>query len=118
MYGCSKEGSGVGAPDVNSGFLISCLEKGDVMGIFVGHDHDDDYIGLQNKIALAYGRVSGFNAYGDLTRGARIIELTEGKRAFKTWELIAGGKIINEVNYPSDFIKESVRYLDFYTNRQ
>lgn len=85
VYGCNKEGSGIGAPDVNSGFLVSCLEMGDVMGMFVGHDHDNDYIGLQNGIALAQGRVSGFNAYGDLPRGARIVELTEGKRQFDTW---------------------------------
>ena len=85
VYGCNKEGSGFGAPDINSGFLLSCIEMGDVMGMFVGHDHDNDYIGLQNNIALAYGRVSGFNAYGDLPRGARIVELTEGKRQFDTW---------------------------------
>ncbi len=85
IYGCNKEGSGVGAPDVNSGFLVSCLEMGDVMGMFVGHDHDNDYIGQQNGIALAYGRVSGINAYGDMPRGARIIELTEGERRFTTW---------------------------------
>lgn len=84
-YGCDKEGAGVGAPEVNSGFLLACLEMGDIMGLFVGHDHDNDYIGLQNGIALAYGRVSGFNAYGDLPRGARIVELTEGKRQFDTW---------------------------------
>ena len=85
IYGCNKEGSGVGAPDMNSGFLLSCLEMGDVMGMFVGHDHDNDYIGLEHGIALAYGRVSGANAYGDLPRGARIIELTEGERTFDTW---------------------------------
>ena len=85
MYGCNEDGSGVGAPDVNSGFLVSCLRMGDVMGMFVGHDHDNDYIGLQNGIALAYGRVSGFDAYGDLPRGARIIELAEGERRFDTW---------------------------------
>lgn len=85
MYGCNKEGSGIGAPIVNSGFLLSCLEMGDVMGMFVGHDHDDDYIGQKHGIALAYGRVSGFNAYGDLPRGARIIELREGERSFDTW---------------------------------
>lgn len=85
MYGCNKEGSGVGAPEVNSGFLLSCLEMGDVMGMFVGHDHNNDYIGQAHGIALAYGRVSGFNAYGDMPRGARIIELTEGKRTFDTW---------------------------------
>lgn len=85
MYGCNKEGSGIGAPDLNSGFLLSCLEMGDVMGIFVGHDHDNDYIGQEHGIALAYGRVSGMSAYGDMPRGARIIELKEGERKFNTW---------------------------------
>lgn len=110
VYGCNKEGSGVGAPDLNSGFLVSCLEKGDVMGIFVGHDHDDDYIGLQNKIALAYGRVSGFNAYGDLTRGARIIELTEDKRQFDTWISTPIGNEL-QYQYPWGFTGEDLQQV-------
>lgn len=107
MYGCNKEGSGVGAPELNSGMLTSCIEMGDVMGIFVGHDHDDDYIGLHYGIALAYGRVSGHSAYGDLPRGARIIELTEGKHEFNTWIATPAGTELR-YHYPTGITQDDL----------
>ena len=60
-------------------------------------------------ILLCYGRFTGGNTvYHDIPggNGARVIELTQGVRSFKTWERLEGGKIINEVNYPSDFQRE------------
>jgi hypothetical protein len=57
----------------------------DVMGVFVGHDHDNDYIGMEHDIALAFGRVTGADAYGEFERGARVIELHEGAFRFDTW---------------------------------
>lgn len=97
------------APKINTGLGASMLQAGDVMGVFVGHDHVNDYVVNWRGILLGYGRYTGGSTvYHDVPQGngARVIELIEGKRAFKTWERIAGGKIINEVNYPSDFIKE------------
>lgn len=61
------------------------MEKTFVMAAFCGHDHDNDFIGLHLGMALAYGRVTGAEAYGDLKRGARIIDLYEGERRFDTW---------------------------------
>ncbi len=46
---------------------------------------NNDYIGMNGSIALGYGRVTGADAYGSLTRGARIISLTEGAFRFDTW---------------------------------
>jgi len=82
--GNNREG-GVAASDINSGFLASVIEMQDIMGIFAGHDHNNDYIGIEKDIALAYGRVTGLNAYGMLERGSRIIMLYEGQRKFDTW---------------------------------
>ncbi|MBK5721211.1 metallophosphoesterase [Dysgonomonas sp. Marseille-P4677] len=76
---------GVASPEINSGMFCSMVEKKDVMGIFVGHDHDNDYIGIEQGIALAFGRTSGIDAYGDLERGSRIIMMYEGKNKFDTW---------------------------------
>lgn len=51
-------------------------ESGDVMGIFVGHDHDNDYAVMWKGILLAYGRFTGGNTeYNHLSNGARIIVL-------------------------------------------
>lgn len=83
MLGEKNEGSG--ASKINSGLFASFIEMGDVMGAFVGHDHDNDFIGTHYQIALAYGRVTGTDAYGNLERGMRVIELKENERSFDTW---------------------------------
>ncbi len=61
-------------------------EMGDIEGVFVGHDHDNDYAVMWQGILLAYGRYTGGNTvYNNLSNGARIIELTEGEKGFRTW---------------------------------
>ena len=85
-------GENGGFPKINSGMFHAMIEQGDVMGVFVGHDHDNDYIGQEYGIALGYGRVSGHDAYGDLERGARIIELYEEGRQFDTWIATPSGR--------------------------
>ena len=72
--------------------FASFLDMRDVMGVFVGHDHDNDFIGIDKGIALGYGRVTGADAYGELTRGARIIELYEDQFKFDTWISHSFGK--------------------------
>jgi Calcineurin-like phosphoesterase len=97
---------GVSCPMVNSGMYSSMLECGDIMGIFVGHDHVNDYIGILDGIALAYGRFSGAkNTYGHLAPGARVIVLKEGKREFDTWIREKGGNILYNCRYPDSFMK-------------
>lgn len=81
--GTSREG--VSSSDLNSGLFTSFVEMGDVMGVFCGHDHDNDYVGLEKEIALGFGRRSGLDAYGKLPIGARMIKLYEGERRFDTW---------------------------------
>lgn len=95
------------APQLNSGMFTSMKEMGDIMGVFVGHDHDDDYAVYWKGILLAYGRYTGGNTvYNNLSNGARVIEMTEGEKGFKTWIHLKNKEVINTVNYPSDFIKK------------
>jgi hypothetical protein len=91
------------APAINTGMFAAMLESRDVMGVFVGHDHVNDYIGCLYGLCLAYGRVTGLDAYGDLPRGARVIELAEGKRAFKSWIRTENSERINEIHFPGSF---------------
>ena len=49
------------APKLNTGMFTAMKESGDVMGIFVGHDHDNDYAVMWKGILLAYGRFTGGN---------------------------------------------------------
>ncbi|GHU83948.1 metallophosphatase [Bacteroidia bacterium] len=95
-------------PQLNSGMFTALKEMGDVTGVFVGHDHDNDYLTFWKDIVLAYGRYSGANTvYNNLKpNGCRVIELTEGEKSFKTWIRLRDGSIINMVNCPADFIKQ------------
>ena len=81
-------------------------EAGDVMGMFVGHDHDNDYAVMWKDILLAYGRFTGGNTeYNHLPNGARIIVLDEGARTFTSWIRQKDG-IVDKVTYPASFVKD------------
>jgi len=95
------------SPKINSGMFTAMLECGDVMGMFVGHDHVNDYIACLHGIALAYGRFTGGKTtYSDLPNGGRVIELTEGERAFKTWIRTGSGDVLVPVRFPAGFQPE------------
>ena len=108
-YGNAKERFGKGS---NAGLFASMREKGNMVGVFAGHDHMNDYVGIRSEVTLGFGRCSGWNAYGTLERGARIVELQEGSRHFDTWITTAKGR---EAVYhsPSGItsIEESQPYL-------
>lgn len=86
----------VRCPRLNTGVFAAMVERGDVMGTFVGHDHSNDYWGELAGIRLCYGRTTGFN--GNIreghTRGARIIRLSEGKRGFDSWLRLEDGSAV------------------------
>lgn len=103
---------GVASSKVNSGMFSSFIEMKDVMGVFVGHDHDNDYIGIDKGIALGFGRVTGTDAYGSLTRGARIIKLYEGKFKFDTWIATPAGREV-EYYYPSGLNSKEAQTMDY-----
>ncbi|MBF0410195.1 MAG: metallophosphoesterase family protein [Candidatus Riflebacteria bacterium] len=92
-------------PKRNSGMFAAILEKHDVMGIFVGHDHVNDYTGFMQGVALAYGKKTGMGAYGPVQNnyGCRIIVLHEGKSSFETWVRTISGKAEKCVNIPDSF---------------
>jgi hypothetical protein len=78
---------------LNSGMFAAMVETGNIMGVFVGHDHDNDYVVLEKGIALGYGRFSGdYTTYTTFRSGVRIIVLDEGKRGFETWILEDEGR--------------------------
>jgi len=103
---------GVASSDINSGLFASMLEKKDIMGVFVGHDHDNNYIGIDHDICLAFGQVTGADAYGKFDRGSRIIELHEGEFSFDSWIRTKSGTQF-KYNYPSGLSSDeaNVDYL-------
>ena len=67
----------------NSGLFSAMLERGDVKGVFVGHDHVNNYVGNYFGIVLGYSANTGFGTYGlggsenHRMRGARVFVLHE-----------------------------------------
>lgn len=91
-------------PELNTGMFAAMLQAGDIMGAFVGHDHDNDYMASLYGIALGYGRFSGGKTtYIDIPPGARIFKLKEGERGFETFIRLADGKEISQAKYPGAF---------------
>lgn len=98
------------APELNTGMFTAMKEAGDVMGIFVGHDHDNDYAAMWKGILLAYGRFTGGNTeYNHLSNGALVIVMKEGTRTFTTWIHLKGGEIIDKTLYPDSYVKDDWR---------
>ena len=94
--------------EINTGMFAAMQEAGDVLGVFVGHDHVNDYAVSWKGIMLCYGRFTGGKTvYHDMPggNGARVIELTEGVRQFRSWIRLKGGQVINDFTYPSEWIK-------------
>lgn len=75
------------SPNINSGLFASFVEKNDILGVFVGHDHNNDYVGTLADICLCFGRKTGYTpAYHEvLERGARVIKLYENEAKFDTY---------------------------------
>lgn len=98
-------------PEINSGMFESIREKGDVIGAFFGHDHDNDFAINYYDVLLGYGRYSGgntvYNHLGD--PGARVIVMHEGSRELDTWIRLANQdlEIKDKVAYPADFINKN-----------
>jgi hypothetical protein len=74
------------------------LDRGDVLGIFVGHDHVNDFVGNYFGIRLGYSGNTGFGTYGldgeeeNRLRGARVFILREDNPGvFETFMVYAQG---------------------------
>ena len=95
------------APKLNSGMFLAMKQMRDVIGVFTGHDHVNNYIVDYYDIALAYGCFSGWKTtYVPEINGARVIVLKEGEREFNTWLHLLDGTIKQNVSYPNDFKSE------------
>lgn len=87
------------SPDVNTGEFEAMSEKGDVLGIYVGHDHNNSFVVKYKGVDLGYTQGAGFNVYGPgENRGVRIFELDETapceyKTHTTTFKKLCGTKI-------------------------
>jgi Calcineurin-like phosphoesterase len=86
-------------PSVNSGMFDAIRASRAVAGVFVGHDHINDYEGMLAGVRLCYGRAGGHGSYGSkhMPRGARVIRLFEHQAGFETWLRLEDGASVKHV---------------------
>lgn len=79
---------------VNSGMLAAIVERGDVKGVFCGHDHTNNYVGEWLGVQLGYDGSIGYYSYNlpddspklARGRGARVFVVNASNpRNYKTW---------------------------------
>ena len=97
----------IGCSELNAGLFMACLQRGDIKGIFFGHEHLCDFAGEYCGITMGYDAAVGYDmsAHDDL-RGGRVILLHEngtlhtetvklmqlmGKRAMRDPDYFEGG---------------------------
>ncbi|PRP75339.1 hypothetical protein PROFUN_05650 [Planoprotostelium fungivorum] len=98
----SLEDEGVCCSSVNTGLYSAFKERGDVVAAFCGHDHSNDFSGDWYGVQLAYGRKTGYGAYGPppgWSRGARVIEITEKPFRIRSWIRTEEGDIARQDNH-------------------
>jgi 3',5'-cyclic AMP phosphodiesterase CpdA len=91
-----EKNENVSSGPMNSGLFAAMLERGDVLGVFVGHDHVNDYVGNYFGIHLGYAANTGFGTYGldgpekDRLRGARVFVINQNDPSdFETYMVYA-----------------------------
>ncbi len=71
--------------EMNNGLFMACQQRGDVKGIFFGHEHLNDFSGELFGITLAYDSAVGYDmTCEDDIRGGREIVLFEKDGTFTT----------------------------------
>ena len=87
------------SPEVFAAVRDHTAKKGDVLGVYVGHDHKNSYVGKVGNIDVGFTQSAGFNVYGNgKQRGVRCFVLDENdprnyKTYTKTYEQLCDGKL-------------------------
>lgn len=76
--GKSFMGENAATPDAKSGQIEAFREKGDVLGLYFGHDHNNSFVVKHGNLDLGYTQGCGFNIYGPgKNRGGRVFDIRE-----------------------------------------
>lgn len=105
IEGVKNEDVYVGA--FNPGIYSAVRERGDVLGIYCGHDHINTFNGNYFGVELGYCPGTGFGPYGlkdgtwsmHTLRGARVFELDESdERVYKSTRLVFAKELGLDMN--------------------
>lgn len=85
-------GENAASPDEKGRQVEALKEKGDVLGLFFGHDHNNSFVVKHGNLDLGYTQGAGFNIYGPgMCRGGRIFDIyEETPDKYDTFTVMAG----------------------------
>ncbi len=90
-------GESPATPDRNSGQFEALKEKGNILGLLVGHDHINSYVSEKDGVKLIYTQGAGFNVYGPgRNRGVRIVELQKNNLDTFSTYTVTFGELTND----------------------
>lgn len=69
---------------VNGGQFEAVKNQGDVVAMFFGHDHKNSFEVEYQGVDLVNTPGAGFNSYGDIGRGVRVIDIKEDTTKYET----------------------------------
>ncbi|KAL7940983.1 Metallo-dependent phosphatase-like protein [Trichoderma barbatum] len=100
-------------------FMKALLDTQNLMGVFSGHDHGDDWCFKWNKdlkfldltgngLVFCFGRHTGYGGYGSWTRGSRQIRVNikDLGKSTKTWTRLEDGTTVGAVTLNSTYGKD------------
>ncbi|KAG2290494.1 hypothetical protein Bca4012_034811 [Brassica carinata] len=75
------------SPPINSGLFTKLVERGEVKGVFSGHDHVNDFCATLNGVNLCYAGGAGYHGYGKTgwARRVRVVEAQLEKTKYGSW---------------------------------
>jgi len=76
IYGMAEEY--VNCPVENTEVFTAFKQENEIKGVFVGHDHCNDFGGFYEGVEFVYGRKTGYGSYGPpdgVQKGGRVIEI-------------------------------------------
>lgn len=94
----------------NHGHFSAMVENGDVIGVFSGHDHINDYVTKYEGIKIVNTPGASYNAYGnEFTRGSRLITVREDNTSEFTSEVIT----VNDAVYNDNELSSAMGISKF-----
>ncbi len=84
---------------INGGLWAALRENKDVIAVFNGHDHINDFIANLGGLWMGYVRGISYHTYGKegYAKGARVIQMHAGSSLVDTWLRLEDGEAINPV---------------------
>lgn len=103
--------SHIGCSEISSGLFLACLERGDIKGIFFGHEHLCDIQGQYCGITMACDAALGYNMSGhDDLRGGRVIDLFE-EGTMQTYNVKLMSLLGREAMRDPDYFEGGCKYF-------